>query len=117
MSCVLLVACSHQYIEPATNAQQQSVFEEKTRHGSKVFSIHDYDNNGSLSKQEYQQLLQQIKARRESSDRPKGRYSRPLNFEEVDKNQDGRITEDEMITALNLRLQQHRRYRYRGGRE
>jgi hypothetical protein len=44
------------------------------------------------------------------------RYSPPLRFEEIDSNDDGNITEDEMTSTFNERLKMHRRYRYRGGR-
>lgn len=83
--------------------------------GSRAFSIHDIDQNGSLSREEYSQLVEQIEIRRKATGRPMHRYSPSLRFEEIDGNGDDYITEDEMISALNKRLKKHRRYRYRGG--
>lgn len=84
--------------------------------GVYVFSIHDIDKSGTLNKEEYRQFVEHIESRRESTGRPMRRYSPPLRFEEIDSNNDGYISEDEMILVLNKRLQKHRRYRYRGGR-
>jgi hypothetical protein len=86
--------------------------------GSRVFSIHDVDKNGSLSREEYHYFVEQIEILHRTTGRPMRRYSQPLRFEEIDSNDDGYLTEDEMISALNKRLKKHRRYRYRyrGGR-
>lgn len=83
---------------------------------SYVFSIHDIDKSGSLSKEEYQYFVEQIESRRKSTGRPMRRYSPALSFEEIDRNNDGYISEDELITALNKRIHKHKRYRQRGGR-
>ncbi len=82
--------------------------------GSHAFSIHDTDLNGSLSREEYDHFVEQIEIRRKATGRPMRRLSTLLSFEDIDNNNDGLITEDEMTRALNRRLQKHRRYRYRG---
>lgn len=84
--------------------------------GSRAYSIHDIDQSGSLSREEYRNFVVQIEIRRQATGRPMRRYSPPLRFEEIDSNDDGNITEDEMTSTLNERLKMHRRYRYRGGR-
>lgn len=81
---------------------------------SRTFSIYDTDRNGSLSRDEYRQLVEQIEIRRKLTGRKMRRYLPPLRFEEIDSNYDEYLTEDEMISALNKRLRKHRRYRYRG---
>ena len=81
---------------------------------SRAFSIYDIDRDGSLSRDEYRQFVEQIEIRRNATGRPMRRYSPPLLFEEIDSNKDEYLTEDEMISALNKRLRKHRRYRYRG---
>ena len=90
-------------------------YKETVQPGSRAFSIHDIDQNGLLSREEYRHFVEQIEIRRKATGHPMRRYSPPFRFEEVDSNEDGYITEDEMISALNKRLQKHRRYRYRGG--
>ena len=84
--------------------------------GSHTFSIHDMDKNGTLSREEYRVFVEKIELRRQASGRDRRDYPTPLRFEEIDSNEDGQLTEDEMISALNKRLQRHRRYRYQGGR-
>ncbi|MCB1870054.1 MAG: hypothetical protein KDI43_16455 [Gammaproteobacteria bacterium] len=84
--------------------------------GSYVFSIHDTDQNGLLSREEYYIFIQQIELRRQANGRNRRHYPPPLRFEEIDSDEDGYLTEDEMISSLNKRLKRHRRYRYQGGR-
>ncbi len=86
------------------------------QHGPRVFSVHDIDQNGSLNREEYQQFIEQIEIWHEATGHPMRRSSPPLRFEVIDTNDDGYLTEDEMISTLNKRLQKQRRYRYRGGR-
>ena len=84
--------------------------------GSHTFSIHDTDRNGTLSRDEYRIFVEKIELRRQANGRARRVYTPPLRFEEIDENEDGQLTEDEMISILNKRLQRHRRYRYQGGR-
>ena len=84
--------------------------------GPGPFSMHDSDGDGSLSREEYRLFIEYVTARRETTGRPMRRFSPPLQFEEIDTNGDGYISEDEMVSALNKRLQKHRRYRKHGGR-
>ena len=79
-----------------------------------VFSIHDLDQSGSLNQEEYRHFQEQMENRRKTTGRPMRRHSPPLHFEDVDQNNDGVITEDELIFALKNRLRKHRRYRQRG---
>ena len=79
----------------------------------RVFSVHDSNQDGVLSKQEYQRFIEHLKLRQ-----GEGRQQRHfplLRFEQIDTNKDGAITEDEMLHALNKRLERHQRERYRGG--
>jgi|GEM_PF-3006119 len=80
------------------------------------FSIHDLDQNGLLSRDEYGQFLTAVEQRRKAASESGRRYSPPLRFEEIDRNDDGSLSEDEMISALNRRLERHQRYRNRSGR-
>ncbi|MCB1753261.1 MAG: hypothetical protein KDI74_16210 [Gammaproteobacteria bacterium] len=84
--------------------------------GSHTFSIHDIDRNGTLSREEYRIFVEKIELRRQASGRDRRDYPAPLRFEEIDGNEDEQLSEDEMISTLNKRLQRHRRYRYQGGR-
>jgi Ca2+-binding EF-hand superfamily protein len=83
---------------------------------SRVFSVHDSDHNGLLSREEYGRFVEQLETHRlHRNQSPRHRFQ-PLQFEQIDSNQDGVLNEDEMVDALNLRLQQQRRQRYRGQR-
>lgn len=84
--------------------------------GNSAFSIHDLDRNGVLSRQEYHQFLEALEQRRRVTGKPGRGYPPPLRFEEIDRNRDGNLSEDEMISALNQRLERHQRQRNRGGR-
>lgn len=96
-------------VQTGTDAQQTA------SSGPCVFSTHDIDRDGALSKEEYHRLIEHIENRQKTTGRPMRRFLPPLRFEQIDGNDDGMITEDEMIIALNARLHKHRRYRYRGG--
>jgi len=87
----------------------------KSPPGCRAFSIYDADQNGSLNRDEYHQLVEQIEIRRSEKGHHGRRNMPPLGYEEVDSNKDGLINEDEMISALNRRLRKHRRYRYQKG--
>jgi hypothetical protein len=84
--------------------------------GSSAFSIHDTDQNGSLSRKEYIHFIAQIETRHEVAQCPVRHYSPPLSFDEIDSNGDESLTRSELISALNTRLQRHRLNRYKGGR-
>lgn len=79
---------------------------------SKPFSIHDRDQDGVLSRDEYAALLGRMRERQEA-----GRFlcPRPLGFDEVDANGDQQITEEELGAALETQLEHQRGYRHRRG--
>ncbi len=81
-----------------------------------VFSIYDIDKSGSLNREEYRYFIEKMESQRKKTGRPMRRYLPSLQFEEIDINKDGYITEDEMIIALNKRLHRHRRNHQRRGR-
>lgn len=78
------------------------------------FSIHDLDRDGLLSRDEYHRFLAGVERRRQSARQGGRSYPPPLRFDEIDNNGDGYLNEDEMTSALNRRLERHKRYR--GGR-
>ena len=82
--------------------------------GERVFSVHDDNRDGLISRAEY---LRFVEHRRNRQEPRKRAYMPPLRFDQIDTDDDGYINKDEMIQALNTHLKQHRRYRYRGGRE
>lgn len=84
--------------------------------GSHPFSIHDTDKNGLLNREEYRIFVEHFELRRRANGQTRHRYPPPLSFEEIDTDEDGYLTEDEVISSVNKRLQRHRRFRrYQGG--
>jgi hypothetical protein len=74
-----------------------------------AFSVHDQDRDGYLSREEYADLRAQCQERRREAAQPRGRARCALlDFETLDADHDGRISEDELLDKLRLR--------YRGGR-
>jgi len=78
-----------------------------------VFSIHDTNHDGLLDKYEYQQFIPHRKRRNDDLSKPHRRRSSRFEFEEIDADGDGYITEDEIIVVLNRRLRKQRRFRAR----
>lgn len=69
----------------------------------KVFSIHDLDKDGYLSKNEYQAFIEKKSRRNRQNKRQKSRTVKPFSFEEIDLNTDGKISLDEMILTISKR--------------
>lgn len=79
-----------------------------------VFSVHDLDRNGTLSRSEYEMFVDYLR-RWHGGGRGHGRASPPA-FDDIDSNKNGELAEDELVSMLAERLHQRRRQRYRGGR-
>ncbi len=79
-----------------------------------VFSIYDTDHNGYLSRAEYAMFSEKMHRHRRSSNRP---CPEILEFSHVDHDQDGQISESELLASLNKGLQKRRRYRFKNGAE
>ena len=80
----------------------------------RAFSVHDTDRDGLLSRDEYRKFIEHVATQYQSMERPMRRVWPPLKFEVIDANGDGFITESELVYALNRRLEQRRRERWRG---
>ncbi|MEZ5451381.1 MAG: EF-hand domain-containing protein [Thiothrix sp.] len=81
-----------------------------------VFSVHDSNRDGYLDRVEYQHFLESLNARRNSGRCRNNKPFRLLGFDDIDRDANGFLSEDEMVSTLNKRLRQHRRYRHHGGR-
>ena len=77
-----------------------------------IFSNHDKNQDGLLSRDEYAKFVEHMKQHKKKSGR-----IRPglLCFDKIDSDMDNQLSEGELINALNKRLKEHRRYRYRQG--
>ncbi len=73
-----------------------------------AFSVHDRDRDGYLSREEYAALSARCQDRRGRAGRPRCDPARLLDFDTLDADHDGRISEDEVLRTLGRR--------YRGGR-
>jgi|WetSurSiteA1Bulk_404760.scaffolds.fasta_scaffold27456_2 hypothetical protein len=61
-----------------------------------TFSVHDRDRDGFLDRTEFEQLRTDCRAARAN----RGRGACALTFEALDGNHDGRIDEQEVLTAV-----------------
>ena len=96
------------------SSEQKELDDRGRKAKSHVFSVHDLDEDGQLSRAEYQRLVEY----REKYCKSKYHSCRPsLEFELIDIDNDKFISEDEMAKTLSSHLKEHRRYRYRGGQE
>jgi len=69
------------------------------------FSVHDTDGDGYLSREEYEVFYQDFEERHRESGRPAHRMLKILSFEQIDFDGNGRVSVDEMVTALQKRRQ------------
>lgn len=73
-----------------------------------AFSVHDQDRDGYLSRAEYATLHAQCEKLRDATGRPLCNATQLLEFDDLDRNRDDRIGEDELLQTLGRR--------FRGGR-
>jgi len=69
----------------------------------RVFSVHDLDGDGYLSRGEYAALRLHCQERQGGRGRGRCDPARLLEFDALDGDRDGRIDEDELIDALGRR--------------
>jgi Ca2+-binding EF-hand superfamily protein len=69
------------------------------------FSVHDTDRDGYLSREEYEVFYEDFAERHRKSGRPAYRMLEILRFDQIDSDGDGRISVDEMVSALRERRQ------------
>jgi hypothetical protein len=69
------------------------------------YSVHDTDADGYLSREEYEVFYRDFEERHRKSGRPAHRMLKILSFEQIDADGDGHISEDEMVSALQMRRQ------------
>jgi len=68
-----------------------------------AFSVHDLDRDGYLSRVEYAALRAQCQDWRGGAGRPRCNPARLLDFDTLDADHDGRISEDELVETLGRR--------------
>jgi len=76
----------------------------------RVFSVHDLDQDGYLTRREYELFLQRWRQHRAASGRRIEDSRRPPHFDDIDSNGDQLLSEDELTTVVRQRL--HRRHRH-----
>jgi hypothetical protein len=70
-----------------------------------VFSVHDTDGDGFLSRKEYAEFYRRFEERHKQAGRPAHRMLGLLAFEQIDHDRDGHISAHEMVSALQARRQ------------
>ena len=83
--------------ETATPAEPAEPAEEAAR--PRVYSVHDLDRDGYLSREEYRSFEEYVARWRQMTGRPRNRRF-PLPFDVIDADGDGLISEAEMTDAL-----------------
>jgi Ca2+-binding EF-hand superfamily protein len=78
------------------------------------FSVHDTNRDGYLSREEYAAFRQKAQAVRTHHPGRLSRF-RLMAFEQIDQDRDEKISESEMVSALQRRLHERRRHRHRLG--
>ncbi len=101
-------------LRSAAAADKEINSREENLSKSRVFSVHDTNQDGALSRDEYSDLADKLDRRQQAKKGPKRRSSLPASFEEIDTDGDGYINEDELVDTLNKRLRKHRRHRSHG---
>jgi Ca2+-binding EF-hand superfamily protein len=101
-------------VRSAAAANNETNFRGENASKSPVFSVHDTNRDGVLSRDEYSELVRELDRRRQVKKGPKRRSSLPASFDEIDADGDGYITEDELVNTLKERLRKHRRHRSHG---
>jgi hypothetical protein len=89
-----LAAC----VAPALAAEPGAAISQRTR----IFSVHDLDRDGRLSREEYQLF---VEYRQRWGGHGRWRNSEPIPFAAIDADRDGFISEDELVSALAVQLQ------------
>lgn len=92
--------------------QGKTLEKKSEKRSMRIFSHHDENRDGLLSRAEYEKFVEKMKQRKKKSGRIKPGL---LSFDEIDSDNDNLLSEGELINALNKRLKEHRRYRYRQG--
>ena len=69
------------------------------------FSVHDTGGDGYLSREEYEVFYREFDERHRKAGRPAHRMLRIMSFELIDTDRDGRVSLDEMVSALRERRQ------------
>ncbi len=64
------------------------------------FSVHDTDGDGYISREEFDTFRARRQAERAAEGRQLRNAPRVLSFDEIDSDRDGRISETEMLEAL-----------------
>lgn len=65
--------------------------------------MHDKDQDGYLSREEYAALRADCRERRDTHGRPRCDPARLLEFDVLDSNREGRVGEDELVETLARR--------------
>jgi Ca2+-binding EF-hand superfamily protein len=76
----------------------------------RVFSVHDMDGDGYLDETEYQVLAARLRQRHAAAGMTAEQFPPVLGFAELDRDGDGRVSEQELtrVLAKRLRLRAHR---------
>ena len=90
---------------PALPAEQPG----KSMRATRVFSVHDTDADGYLSRKEYEMFLEYRRQRHAASGRQANRFRKPRDFDEIDANHDQHISESELTAVLGRQLRMQKR--------
>lgn len=108
-----IVSCAFVLYTPSIAGDAAAA--ENRQRGVRIFSVHDIDRDGRLSRWEHQRLRERLRSHHRRPRQTPQQALQSVPFERIDGDQDGYLSEEELLKSVRLGLKRHRHYRYQNG--